>query len=125
MINLEINALEKLKEETYQNIISSTQSLESVPVSGSKDPHKLDRYAVLSSTLDERIDELVAIKEEIIRAVSMIDNSRHRTLLISRYTRFMTWERISDEMHYSVRNVMKLHDKALQALTEKSALFFT
>ena len=123
VINLEINALEKLKEETFASMISSTASPDAVPVSGSKDPHKFDRYAVLSSTLDERIDELVSIKEEIVRAVSQIDNSRYRTLLISRYTRFMTWERISDEMHYSIRSVMRLHEKALQAITEKLALF--
>ena len=124
-IDREINALEKLKEETFQNLTKSTQSFESTPVSGSKDPHKLDRYAVLASTLDERVDELVSIKEEILRAVSVLDDCRLRTILICRYTRFMRWEQISSEIHYSTRRVMELHEKALITLAEKSALFRT
>lgn len=124
-INREINALEKLKEETYENLVKCTQNLESAPVSGSKDPHKLDRYAVLASTLDERVDELVSIKEEILRAVSVLDDCRLRTILICRYTRFMRWEQISSEIQYSIRRVMELHEKALITLGEKSALFRT
>ena len=75
---------------------------------------------MLAGTLDERVDELVSIKEEILRAVSTLDDCRLRTILVCRYTRFMRWEEIAIEMHYGIRRIMVLHDKALQSLAEKS-----
>ncbi len=85
---------------------------------GGSDPHKFDRYAALCDLIDRRVDELVAIKAEVLQAVSRMEDSRYRTLLIDRYARFMRWELVAQEMHYEFRHITRLHGKALEAFAQ-------
>ena len=59
-------------------------------------------------------DKVYKIKQEILKAVSAVDNSTYRALLIERYINFKTWEQIADYMNYSRMHVTRLHGRALQ-----------
>ena len=119
-LNREIVALKKLKNETYAALTSGVATHDAAPGGGS-DPHKLERYAGLSDLIDRRVNELTEIKAEILQAIQQVDDSRYRMLLLDRYTRFMRWEQVAEEMNYSFRHVLKLHEEALTAFSEKIA----
>ena len=80
---------------------------------------KFINYASYSEMIDNRIDELYAIKQEILQAINLVDDGTLRTLLIARYINFGTWEQIAVDLHYSyVHIVHNLHPKSLKAISE-------
>ena len=119
-LNEEINALIKAKEKALYDAcnVSIAYDKERVQTSQNNSTEtKLTRFADYSKAIDERIDELYKIKQEILKAISGVDNSTYRTLLIERYINFKTWERIAVDINYDYYHVIKhLHPKALKAI---------
>ena len=119
MLEMEINALLAMKEETHDRVTSITSSVADVRVSGTHDVHKLDRLVELEDKIDRCIDNQIAIKEEIFDVIQRITERRFRTLLINRYIRFMTWEHIAVEMNYGYRHIHKMHRIALYLVAQE------
>lgn len=117
-LDTEIKMLEQAKAEERRRVLSITSSPSNTVVSGTKDPHKYDRLIELENKIDEIIDREIAIKKEILDFISMITDVRYRGLLIARYVRFMTWERIAVQMHYGYRQTLRLHKAALKMCEE-------
>ena len=117
-LDTEIKMLEQAKAEERRRVLSITSSPSNTVVSGTKDPHKYDRLIELENKIDEIIDREIAIKKEILDFISMISDVRYRGLLIARYVRFMTWERIAVQMHYGYRQTLRLHKAALKMCEE-------
>lgn len=120
-LDKEINRLLAEKEKALSAATSST-----APASGEKvqtsrrnsSESKFLNYAEYSELIDNRIDELYAVKKEILSAINELDSSTLRTLLIARYINFHTWEEIAVEMNYSYMHVCRLHGKALQKIKD-------
>ena len=112
----EINSLLRTKQETRDRLTSVTAGYDGESVQGTRDPHRYDRLAELDEKIDRRIDQLVAVKQEIMDAIAQVEDSRYRTLLTERYMEFRTWEQIAVDMNYTWRRVMQLHGEALIAL---------
>ena len=68
--------------------------------------------------LDEAVARQIALRAEIEKAIGSVENGDCRTLLWKRYILGHTWERIAEEMHYSLQWVFKLHKKALDSVKE-------
>ena len=117
-LDREIDALLRARQTTWERVTSVTAAQEGSVVSGSKDPHKFDRYAELEDLIDSRVDELVKIKREILAAVAQVTDEKLRTLLTERYVSFLTWEQIAVNLGYSYMHVCRLHGRALAALGE-------
>lgn len=117
-IDREINSLHREKEEVRDRVLKVTQSYTGEVVSGSKDPHKFDRIIELEMEIDRQIDNLVAVKAEILNAISKLSDGRYREILRLRYIRGMTFEAIAVEMGYSWRHVCTLHGRALLKIGE-------
>ncbi len=115
-VNREIDALLRMKRETWDMVTAATAGGDGEPVQSTADPHSFDRYVELEDLIDARINALIDIKREIVAAVSQVPNSQYRALLIERYTEFWPWERIAADMGYSFRRVTQLHGAALRAL---------
>lgn len=115
-IDREISALERTRQETWDRLTSMTPTYAGEAVQGESDPHKFDRLVELDATINQRIDQLVDTKQEIIDVIAQVPDSRYRTLLTERYTAFKTWEQIAVDMNYTWRRVMQLHGEALVAL---------
>ena len=115
-LDREINSLLRTKEETRAWLMSVTASYSGEPVLGTRDPHRYDRLAELDEKIDQRIDQLVAVKKEIVDAIAQVEDSRYRTLLTERYMEFKTWEQIAVDMNYTWRRVMQLHGEALNSI---------
>ena len=112
-LDKEIDALLRAKRETWERLtgaVGSGGGVQSTP-----DPHRFDKYAAFEGLIDEKVDAVVDVKKEIVTAISLVEDGSLRTLLLLRYTSFLTWEQIAEEMCYSLRRIMQLHPKALAA----------
>ena len=68
--------------------------------------------------LKDDINALVELKKEIMAAIHAVEDVELQTLLEKRYLCFLSWERIAVEMHYSIQHIYRMHDTALDAVTE-------
>ena len=121
-LNLEINEL--LRAQQYA-LLSATDTVaapsgEKVQTSRKNtSEQRFINYAEYSKLIDDRIDELYALRKEILETINRVDDSVSRTLLIGRYINFKTWERISEDMHYSREWITKkLYPKAIKEISK-------
>ena len=104
-IDREIALLQKTKEETRDSLTKITQSYESDGAQTTKDPHKYDRLVELENEIDQKVDELIDTKREILNVIFKVEDRNQRQVLISYYLRMMTLEKIAVEMNYSFRQI--------------------
>lgn len=113
----------KKRAKMIQEEIDELRSSETSPVGlGDGLPHgsgtsDLSGYA---ARWDELVRELEAEKEmqmvtyqEIRQQIGMVPNPTEQEILSRRYLLEQRWEKISVEMNYDYRYVLKLHGKAL------------
>lgn len=62
------------------------------------------------------IEELCRVKREIGEAIDAVEDGRYRMVLELRYRNYLTFEQIAVEMHYSWRQVIRLHESALKVV---------
>lgn len=103
-------------ESLRENKMSPSGTLDGMPHgSGTSD---LSGYA---ARLDELMRELEAEREmqmvtyhEIWNQVKKIPNATEQEVLTRRYLIGQSWEKIAVEMHYSYRQIIRIHGAALQ-----------
>lgn len=117
-IDREINILLEAQKATYDRLTGITAASDNTPVSGTKEPHRFDSYTELTDKIDHRIDELCAVKAEVMDMIEKIADNKLRELLIARYINCLTFEQIAVKMGCSPRWVMRLHKKALILVDE-------
>jgi len=90
--------------------------------------YELMRYRMLKARAQGALDagntaiahELAACAEvfrvELIERISQIEDERIRKVLSMRYLHGLDWETIAEQMFFSVRWVMKLHRRGVEAL---------
>lgn len=117
-IDKEINNLMHERDKAFDMATSAVNGVGNEKVQTSKTNATEGKYAAYADyelEIDKRIDELYAIKLEIMRVINRVDNNTYRLLLMLRYICFMTWECIAEEMGYSDKWVReKLHSQALK-----------
>lgn len=70
----------------------------------------------LEEKIHAEIVELCRVKREVFEAIDAVEEEKYRTLLELRYRNYLTFEQIAVEMHYSWRQVMRLHAEALDVI---------
>lgn len=83
------------------------------PEPGSLGGDLFARYAQYSAMLDERVSELYDRQTEVASLIARVQDSRYRELLLGYYVQGLTWERVADDMGYSLRHVLEMHGDAL------------
>ena len=83
-------------------------------MSGSHDPHKLDKLVELEGEIDNKVDDLVAVKTEIYRTLCKLPDRNQRLVLIAYYLDMTTWEQIAVNMNYSYQHIMWIRKKAIE-----------
>lgn len=76
----------------------------------------LAKIVDLEKEIDADIDRLVAIRDGIKTIIEAVEDDRERLLLQYRYLDGKTFEKIAVEMHYSWRQIHRLHSRALTNL---------
>ncbi len=121
-IDIIIKSIEREKQRALQRAtylgVGTGERFKASSVNDSEE--RMMIYAQYGERLDNEIKKLCAVKLEIFNLISSLENNTHRQLLMLRYIEYMSWEEISEEMHYSEKWVRtNLHNAALKE-AEKS-----
>ena len=116
-IDKEIGRLLRERRAAWDRAVSVTSRLNANNISGTKDPHKYDALVAYENLIDAKVDELYAIKQEIVAAINNVQDSTLRALLTEKYINGKKWEQIAVDLNYSWRQIIRLHGRALQEIT--------
>ena len=117
-IDAEIGRLLRERRKAWERAVSITSRLNANKVSGTKDPHKYDELAAYESLIDARVDELYAVKQEILKAINAVQDGTLRAILTERYINCKKWEQIAIDLSYSYMQICRLHGKALNEIAK-------
>ena len=118
------NEIETLLEEQQQARdrilkITGTISEDRVQTSrGNSTESGYIKYLSYSDRINEKINELYAVKQEIETAIESVSNPTYRQLLRLRYLKYNSFDKIAEQMNYSLRQIMRLHCKSLLKITD-------
>ena len=121
-INLDLEIDRKLEEiaRLRSKLTRITQVLTAEPRGGGsiygKTEEIIAKIVDLEKEIDADVDRLVAIRDGIKTMIEAVEDDRERLLLQYRYLDGKTFEWIAVEMHYSWRQIHRLHSKALTNL---------
>lgn len=77
----------------------------------------LSEYAAqldeLLTELKDKMEQQIRLRKEITQKIEEMPDETEKTVLRLRYIRWMKWEQIAERMGYSLRNITKIHGKAL------------
>lgn len=77
----------------------------------------LSSYAVKIEEMERKVLKARYLKikklKEIRDKIERVEDENEKSVLFYRYIKEMTWEEISVKMHYSYRNITKIHGRAL------------
>ena len=116
-IDKEIEVLLRQVQRTRERLESVTQNYNGDSLTGSRDPHKYDRLVELESLVDQKIDEQIALKAEILKTITQLSDRRQRLVLMEYYVEMKTFEQVAVDLHYSWRQIMNIHNHALRAVS--------
>lgn len=77
----------------------------------------VEQIAQFEVRLDWHVEELVRVRVEIQKAIAKLDSPVMRNVLKYRYISGHTWEKVAQDMDYTIRHVTRLHNQALQRLS--------
>lgn len=63
--------------------------------------------------LKDQMEKRIRIRREITRKIESMRDETEKTVLRRRYIQWLRWEQIAERMGYSLRNITKIHGKAL------------
>lgn len=78
--------------------------------------HCIDQMVELQNRLVSKIDESIALRDSIERAIESVADSKLRLLLYYYYIDDMTWNKVAAKMGYDERWTKRLHQRALSKL---------
>ena len=95
-----------------------TPTLSDMPGGGgsiykSNDLDIINKIIDLEAEINRKIDRVIDLKHRIEQLIDSIDDEREKLLMSYRYLDGMTFEWIASEMHYSWKQIHRLHSKAL------------
>ena len=113
-IRCKLEQLEALRSLAHRVTGSMTVHTGAVTSGHGRTEDTVLRILMLQRELEEDIDALVSLKRRISELIAAVPSPEHRALLELRYLGFRPWERIAEEMHYSLHHLYKLHNAALE-----------
>ena len=76
----------------------------------------IDRLIYLKSVFLSTAEESTEKMEATLRFIESIENPQHHELISRHYIHGEAWEEVAEEMGYTYRYILKLHDEALKDL---------
>lgn len=124
-IDDEINDLIKEQRQAFELSVKTTTSFS---IDGGKkavansSENKFTHYISYSKKIDNRIDDLYAVKNEIVTAINKVSDTRCRTILFKRFIQHKKVEEIAEETHYSAKQVARIIKKGVLECPVNSVL---
>jgi hypothetical protein len=119
MISNKLSEIYQLK--TLATSISVATDSDRVQSSGNKDRmgNTVARLVDLERETDKLIQVYTEKRQVIISQIDSMEDMNFYDVLFHRYIEGKTFEAISEDIHYSWRQVMRIHDDALAAFEKK------
>ena len=119
LINAKIAERDQLKELATS---ISSKPIDGMPYSNSgmvSDPvgNSVVKLNIMANQIDKLIDEFVEYKQKIINALENLPEKEYG-VLHRHYIRYMSWDSIADDMHYSRQQVWRYWKKGLKILKD-------
>lgn len=106
----EVDSLKKLRQN-----IASSRFFEIVE--GNTKNNKIkeinSKIITLENIINEDIDKLIDVKNEIRKFINNINDEELLSILSLKYISFNTFEQIAEILHFSERQIYRLHKKAI------------
>lgn len=114
MIDNKLSEIYQLK--TLVCSISVATDTEKVKSSGSQDKmgDAIVKIVDMEKETDEMIDKMLDVKKKIVSQIESIKNTNYYDVLCCRYIGRMTFEEIAKKTNYSWRQVVRIHDLAVE-----------
>ena len=114
--------------DTVHTLRSSLTSIgcelkpDKVQTSGSQDTlgETIVKIMSLEEDINTRIDELVQQKTDAMHRIQNVPDQDQQNILIARYVNGEKWEKIAVEVHFSIRQVHRIHGAALIEFAKKN-----
>ena len=98
----------------------ATGALTGAPKAATPNPHSMEdticKMVDMEHEINADIDTLVDLKTEIMTCIKRVENPEYQTLLELRYLCFKPWEEIADQLGYTQRHMLRMHDLALESI---------
>ena len=118
LIDLEVKA--KMEElDRLNNSFLKSPSLKEINVQESKVSLKDDAYVKiinLNDYINEKVDKLIDLKYQLIKAIEQLDDSKERTIIWMKYISSKSWDEIAEELKISKTTLFILHDEAVKKI---------
>ena len=85
---------------------------------GNRQTDAVCKLCDLEERITYEIDRYVDMREDAVRTIDMLPQGAERELLRYRYLCGLTWEKIAERMNYEVRQIYRLHGRALQHIED-------
>ena len=113
-INSKIEQVQSLRDLAEK----ASSTLSDVPPSkGTRNVHRMEdviaKMMDMESEISADMKRLLNLKHEIVTVISCVESPELQTLLELRYLCFKTWEQIAVALHFDLRWVHRLHNRAL------------
>jgi predicted DNA-binding protein (UPF0251 family) len=118
MINSNIGELTQLRAMATSLSCPNTSG---IPPSGTRntDPQFtrcIEKILELEKIINDEIDGFVDLKKEIRATINAVQDPNEKLLLKLRYIEFLKWEAVAVEMGVSLKQVHRIHAKALRSV---------
>ena len=118
LIDLEVKA--KMEElDRLNNSFLKSPSLKEINVQESKVSLKDDAYVKiinLNDYINDKVDKLIDLKYQLIKAIEQLDDSKERTIIWMKYISSKSWDEIAEELKISKTTLFILHDEAVKKI---------
>lgn len=117
-----VKQVEREYLEIKNDILSIHASSFDEKVSGTKDSDLADKYIRLEK-YHEKVavewDKLIDARTDAKVMIAMLSDDRQKAVLYARYINGDAWETIAYDMHYSWKQVFRIHGKALASFEKR------
>lgn len=77
----------------------------------------VEKIMELENRLEDKLSRMVKQRNEIEKIIDSLPEQQ-KQILYARYISCLTWDQVSQKMHFDYRWVLRLHKKALQAISK-------
>lgn len=117
-IDQRINSKLELVSSLRALATKATSTLSGMPPSGTPNVHRMEDIIVkiidMENDINADIDKLVDLKNDIIKKIHSLEDVDQQTVLELRYLCYRSWNEISNELGYSVKQVRRIRDRAFE-----------
>ena len=106
----------KRLNESLQSYLVASKNIEKVIPSVDPSMGYFETFKMLYIKMNENLKKSIEKQTKVFTAIEKVESSKHKMLLELRYLEHQTWEDIALIMKYSTRQVMRLHDEAIEML---------